>query len=202
MQKLKHDTAKPLEILRQSNASKLQPSLENTAFREEERRDCAVVVAHRLLGGYSNAQAADALVFAEAIEDMFAKFPVHIQKEALRVLPIEFPKWMPQPGEVYHVCERIAAEEYRRQRRERQIRETLAARRADEAAGLTYHRPKSITGTVAAPPALPGKSSDLEHEARDNLIRAVWRDVVDGKIDEAEAQRRIDALTTSARAPP
>ena len=163
----------------------------NMATEDEQRRDCAVLCSAKLLRGYSNAQAGDALGFAEAIEDMFARFPVHIQKEAVRILPVEHPKWMPQPGEVFHVCERLAGEEFRQQRRETQLKQQLEARRADEAAGLPYLRPKAITGTVAAPPSTP---SNAEHEARDSLVRAIWRDVADGKIEEAEAQRRIDAL--------
>jgi hypothetical protein len=160
-----------------------------------------VLCTAKLSRGYSNAQAGDALGFAEAIEDMFARFPVHIQKEAVRVLPIEHPKWMPQPGEVYHVCGRLAAEEFRRQRRETQIKQQLEARRADEAAGLPYLRPKAITGPVQTPPVAPAKPSDEQHEARDSQVRAVWRDFADGKIDEAEAERRIEAIKANSFLP-
>lgn len=178
MQRLKNPIGKQLEMLRPSQTPGLQGSLGNTAFDEaERRRDYAVVATAKLLRGYSNAQAADPLGFAEAIEDMLARFPTHIQKEAVRILPIEFPKWMPQAGEVYHVCERIAGEEFRRERRETQIREQLEARRADEAAGLPYLSRKAITSPAAAPPQAHKKPCDDEHEARDSLVRAVWRAV-------------------------
>jgi len=82
----------------------------------------------------------------------------------------------------------------RREQREANIRAELAGRRADEAAGPPNPRPKAITGAVAAPPLSPSKPRDAEHEALDSLVRAVWRDVADGKIGEEEAQRRIEAL--------
>jgi hypothetical protein len=195
MKPLKNSIERQLEILQPCSASKLQPSLENTAFRdEEEQRDYAVVVAHRLLGGYSNAQAADASVFAEAIEDMFAKFPIHIQKEALQALRREHPRWMPQPGEVYAICNRLQAEEFDRKRWGALVKQQLEARRADEAARLPYLRPKAIVGPVAPPPRMPRKPSDEEYEGRDSQVRAIWRDVADGKIDEVKAERRIEAL--------
>ena len=179
-----------------SSTTKLQPSLENTvAFSEEEqRRDCAVLCTAKLTANYWNAKAADALGFAEAVEDMFARFPIQVQKQALRELPTLYPTWLPQAGEVFQVCERMAQAEYRRQQREENIRKQLEARRADEAAKLPYLQPKAITGPVQAPPAAHVKPFDEEHEARDSLVRAIWRDVADGKIDEVQAERRIEAL--------
>jgi hypothetical protein len=194
MQKLNGPTEKPLEILPLFKERKPELYYENTALIEErKRRDCAVVVAHKLLGGYSNAQAGDAVVFAEAVEDMLAKFPINIQKEALTRLRIEHPKWMPQPGEVYAVCERIAAEDFRRQRRETQIREQLEERRKADALGLTCY-PKAIAGPVAPPPRPPPKPSDEQREACDSQVRGVWREFADGKIDEVEAERRIEVI--------
>jgi hypothetical protein len=164
------------------------------ATEQEQRRDCAVLCTTRLAAHYWNAKAADPLGFAEAVEDMFARFPIHVQKQALRELPTLYPTWLPQAGEVYQVCERIAQAEWRRQQREANIKAQLEARRADEAAGLPYLRPRAITGPAPAAPPLPRKPSDAEHEARDSLVRPIWREVADGVIDETEAQRRIDEL--------
>jgi hypothetical protein len=184
-------------------APELLPPGKNTAFENEERRrDCAVLSTEKLVRGYSNAQAGDAFGFAEAIEDMFARFEPHIQVTAIHVLRIEFPKWMPQPGEVYHVCDRLAAEEFRRQRRETQIKQQLEARRADETAGLPYLRPKAIAGPAAAPVdgvvLPPAKPSDEGHEARDSQIRPIWRLVAEGRITEEEAEQRIRAIKTNS----
>jgi hypothetical protein len=158
----------------------------------DQRRDCAALCATKLAANYWNAKAADPLGFAEAIQDMFARFPVHVQKQALRELPTLYPTWLPQAGEVFQVCERIAAEEFRRHRRETQLKEQLEARQAE--ARLPYLRPKAITGPVTAPPPALAKLSDEQHEARDSQVRAVWRACADGAIDEAEAQRRIEAI--------
>jgi hypothetical protein len=182
----------------------LPQSPKNTAMTEEEQRcDCATLCATKLAGSYWNAKANDAIGFAEALEDMFARFAVHIQKQALRELPTLYPTWLPQPGEVFQVCERIAAEDFRRQRREKQLKEQLEARRADEAAGLPYLREKAIAGPIGPPltgTVLPAaKLSDEEQEARDAQVRAIWRDVADGKIDDAEAELRINAVKANSR---
>jgi hypothetical protein len=180
--------------LRTSSTKELPASPENTATEQEQRHDCAVLCTARLAANYWNSKAADPLGFAEAVAGMFARFPVHIQMQALTELPKLYPTWLPQAGEVYQVCEGIAQAEWRRQQRESNIKAQLEARRADEAAGLLYLRPKAITGPAPVAPPLPRKPSDTEHEARDSLVRAIWREVADGAIDETEAQRRIDAL--------
>jgi hypothetical protein len=67
-------------MLQRSPTRGLPGSLKNMATEDEQRRDCAVLCSAKLLRGYSNAQAGDALGFAEAIEDMFARFPVHSKR--------------------------------------------------------------------------------------------------------------------------
>jgi hypothetical protein len=182
-----------LSLISKTNAPPGSPK--NTAMTEaEQRRDCAVLCATKLTKNYWNAKAADPLGFAEAVEDMFSRFPVEVQKQALRELPTLYPTWLPQAGEVFQVCERIAAEEFRRQRRETQIKEQIEARRADEALCLPYLQPKAIAGPpVAPPPEPPRKPSDEEHNARSEQGKAIWAEWHAGKIDDAEAQRRFEA---------
>jgi hypothetical protein len=126
---------------------------------------------------------------------MFAKFDPHIQVAAIDRLRIEHLKWMPQPGEVYAVCNRLQAEEFDRRRWDRLVSEQLEDRRRADQLGLPCQRPMAIADPAPAPPP---PRPDVEDDARRSQVCAVYAEWGAGKLTDAEAERRIDAITRAA----